>query len=140
MNDVKQVVKEADKSNDILEMRATDFRHFKDGCKQRRIGDKDTFIIPKLENIRTAEFRKSSRSMFYKNFIDDEIFKESVFLKPNFKLQLPDIQKENVGINSKKLNKIKSELLPHMHPRKRTFWNEMDSSDVSKDLCTTFAG
>lgn len=86
-------------------MTSRDFFKFKNGCKARNKKATNENVIPTLENIRSVEFRKGCWSMFYKENIDDEEFKESTFLTKKFKLEIPERGKEDRGINAEKLEK-----------------------------------
>lgn len=85
----------------------TIFFKFKNGCKMHNKSAANVNIILILDNIRSVQFRKGSRSMFYKENIDDVEYKESSFLTKKIKLEIPDRGSEDRGINSDKQEKIK---------------------------------
>ncbi|CAH1104281.1 unnamed protein product [Psylliodes chrysocephalus] len=88
-----------------------DFRGFEDGCRQRsKKADFGINIIPLLEDVRIAEFRKSSRSLFYKTSFRQESYLESSFLKKKFFMTLPPKLSGNRGINVAKRTKIEEVL------------------------------
>ncbi|CAG9823887.1 unnamed protein product [Phaedon cochleariae] len=90
--------------------------------------------IPKLGDIKSVQFRKGSRKMFFKQELEDDEFSEASILKPKFKLELPETVRSDRGINTKKKDIIVRDLLPHMPPRKQIFWMNLPSSDDLEDL------
>lgn len=123
MNDVIDVIKQSSKNNVPILLYYEDFMAFKDGCKQRRKlstagGDTN---IPLLENVRVAEFRKSSNSLFFKKSYNQENFVESQFLKSKFSLEMAGKLACNRGVNTLKKRKIVEQLCQHMPERKKIF-------------------
>lgn len=137
-NDLLDVINKSSRHTTAVPLSCEDFRIFEDGHKQRsKKLDTDINIVPLLENIKIAEFRKNSNNLFYKNSFKDELFLESAFLKKKFTLTLPPPVFNNRGINSTKKTKIENILCPYMLPRKRVFWQDLPINDLSSDLCTT---
>jgi hypothetical protein len=68
----------------IISLRSEDFKLFENGCIQRKKGSP----IPKLGEIKSVQFRKGLRKMFFKQELENEEFLESSILKPKFKLEL----------------------------------------------------
>lgn len=119
MDDVVNVAKRAARKNDVHLLHARDFRQFSDGTKIRRKNQQNENIIPLLETVRVAEFRKGSRNLFYKKKLDENTpFVVSNFLKEKYRMVMPAAVETDLGINTVRLDKIKKELLPHMQPRK----------------------
>lgn len=96
--------------------------------------------LPKLSDIKWAQFRKSSRKLFYKRELEDSDFMEACILKPKFKIEMPQSASSARGINAKKRHVILKELVPHMPSRKQMFWKNLPISsadDCLEDLVTT---
>lgn len=136
MNDLISLIKLADPKNEVIQMTANDFKKCSSGCRIRTKVLIEGNNIPILSSIREIEFRKGTRSLFYKENLIDESFKQSNFLKKKFVPIIPESINVDLGINSNKLKKIKKELLPLMPPIKRLFWNELPTNDNARDLCT----
>lgn len=136
MDEVADVILKAEKNNEVVNMAVQDFINFIDGSRNRRKADTGINLMPLLNKIKIAEFRKGSRSMFYLESYEDQDLKECSFLKKTFKLNMPDRQVEAKGLNTQKKKKIEDILLPLMHARKRIFWTNLPTSDNVADMCT----
>jgi hypothetical protein len=82
--DLEKLIKSSNRFNNIVSLRSEDFKLFENGCIQRKKGSP----IPKLGEIKSVQFRKGSRKMFFKQELENEEFLESSILKPKFKLEL----------------------------------------------------
>lgn len=133
--DLEKLIRSSNRLNDIISLRAEDFKLFENGFIQRKKGSS----FPKLCDIKSVQFRKGSKKLFYKLELEDEIFLEVSMLKPKFKIELPQSLHFDRGINSTKKQTILKELVPHMPPRKQIFWTNLPSSDEQEDLGKTLA-
>lgn len=126
------IIEKSSKRTKCLALHISDFLPFGDGSKQRRNNN-----IPLLDNVRIAQFRKGSHSLFHKKHISDEAFEESVFLKLKFEVKIPsDPFREPIGLKTDKKQKIIKDLLPSFKDeRKKLFWIYLPSNDEAKDLC-----
>jgi hypothetical protein len=82
--DLEKLIKSSNRFNNIVSLRSEDFKLLKNGCIQRKKGSP----IPKLGEIKSVQFRKGLRKMFFKQELENEEFLESSILKPKFKLEL----------------------------------------------------
>ncbi|CAH2000887.1 unnamed protein product [Acanthoscelides obtectus] len=94
VNDFVDVINASSKKNKPIVMRHSDFYPFIDGSKQRRKNISGEVNIPLLDQIKIAEFRKGSRSLFYKTSFDETEYAEANFLKSKF-----DINQQPVAYN-----------------------------------------
>lgn len=97
-------------------------------CREKR------WCSAQLNDIRSVQFRKGSKKLYYKLSLEEELFSEVAFLHPKFKFSIPESYTLPRGLNTKKKNIITKELLPHMPPRKQLFWKSLSSSDDLEDL------
>ena len=136
MDDLEDVILKASSNIAVLKMNFMDFRKFTNGTRIRTKHDRGDNIIPTMEQIKTVEFRKGCRELFYKETHGDTEYKKSIFLKGKYNInqQFPALEHE-IGSNTSKKEKIVKELVPHMPVRKQLFWREMSQNDNSKDLC-----
>ena len=89
-------------------------------------------ILPYLDSISSAEFRKVCRAMWFKQGFEG-IWQEVDFLKPNFKL----------GITPPTKNQLRSilgmlKLVDSFSAAKRKFWLEIPVNDRNDDLVEHF--
>lgn len=131
--DLLTLVKKSCRTNKIIELHPEDFVTFENGCQPRKQG---TNAIPLLNNVKICQFRKGSRSLFFKSEIDALKFKEVKFLKPKFKHILPEVKQASAcrGVNQEKKEKIIKELVNKMPPKKQLFWRQLPVSTSSEDL------
>uniref|UniRef100_A0A1Y1LR10 Uncharacterized protein n=1 Tax=Photinus pyralis TaxID=7054 RepID=A0A1Y1LR10_PHOPY len=130
--DLENLIKSSNKLNEIISLRAEDFKEFENGCMSRKKGS----LMPKLNDLKVAQFRKGSKKLFYKYELEDENFSDTTFLHPKFKLKLPraSLGAFPRGLKSEKKDAIMKTLVPHMGVRKQIFWNNLLSSQDLQDL------
>lgn len=133
LEDLERLIKSSNKHNHVISLHAQDFKLFENGSMTRKKGT----ALPKLNDIKSVQFIKGSRKLFYKLELENDDFSEVNFLHPKYKLSLPETCTSNRGLNSSKKDAIVRQLLPHMPPRKQIFWNNLPSSDNMKDLGKT---
>lgn len=138
MNDLVDVIMKSGSHNKPVVLNFTNFLKFTDGSKQRRKMASGNSNLPLLEQIRVAEFRKSSRKMYFKTSFSDLRFQESDFLKANFSLEIPDNIGKERGVITEKKNRIIRELTCYMTAKKKMFWDELNVNDQAVDLNTSF--
>ena len=92
---------------------------------------------PKLNSIRSGQFRPGHRDLFYKVKFEEQHYRSSPFIGQDTVPLPPPRRQEPRGINSKKLVAIKDALLPMMPFSKRTFWESLPSRNVP-NLTHTF--
>lgn len=133
--DFEQLVKIIDKSSKKTRCHVlsfSDFFSFQDGCKVRKNNN-----IPLLESIRIVQFRKESKSLFYKKSFSDKNFVEVDFLKKKFIIDFPERPfSVPLGINTSKKEKILKSLCPaFLDERRKLFWQFLPTNDAAPDLC-----
>lgn len=131
--DLEKLIKSSNKNNHVISLHAQDFKLFENGCMTRKKGT----VVPKLNDIKTVQFRKGSRKLFYQLELEGDDFSEVNILNQKFKLSLPDSCSSSRGLNSTKKDNIVKQLLPHMPPRKQIFWNNLPSEENLEDLGKT---
>ena len=114
-----------------------DFKNFEKGLSQSKAAKNTT---PLLTNVKIAQFRKKSTSLFYKESFKDTEFKESFFLKKNLDLQFKNQSKiylsreENRGINSEKKENIIKELFDLIPANRRVFYINLKANNSAVDM------
>ena len=114
-------------------MEVDDFYQFADGHCSRQ---SKKVKVPQLSQIYVVEFKKGSRSMWYKeNFAAEPV--EVDFLKPKFKIdEVTKLERPRGLKRSKKEGILK--LVTSFPSAKKKFWLEMPESDASVDLVHDF--
>ncbi|XP_030757813.1 uncharacterized protein LOC115883597 [Sitophilus oryzae] len=105
--DLENLIRSSNKKNHVISLRYEDFRKFTNGCQGRK---KDSCSVPKLQEIKQVQFKKGSKRLFFKKELEQEEYSEVSFLKPRFKVQLPEAVSCSRGINTEKKEKILKDL------------------------------
>ena len=120
----------------VIEMKPEDFAAW-----DRRVTTGKTVSVPHLnKNIQVTQFRKNSKSMFFKISHDDEDFKECDFLMKRTQKDIddkkakPEWQTTPRGIPLWKKDKITKELCGIMPEGKSLFWTNIATNGESVDL------
>ena len=110
------------RSADVIVLENEKVRAYKGGQSQAKL-KRAQFL---LASISVLQFRRGSRSLFYKKEHNDEHFTELDFLKNRFDLEVPQKLRENGrGIPVAKKADIMSKLCPMMPASRRLFWESL---------------
>lgn len=88
----------------------------------------------KLCDVKVSEFRKGSKTIFYKKRHTDSEFLSFDFLRPKYDLSMPETRQSNRGVNDTKKQKILTDLVSKMPAVKHIFWENLPTSKDSSDL------
>ena len=115
-------------------MELNDFITLTDGHRSRQT---KKVKLPQLQEISEVEFKKGSRSLWYKESFDGEAT-EVDFLRNTFKLDdKPPHYTEHRGISKSKSDGI-LKLTKSFPSAKKRFWLDLPINDQSKDLVRDF--
>ena len=128
--DLLQLVDKASYSMHAMELHLEDILKWTPKCN-RRVG------LPKLHNVRVAEFRRGHRSLYWKSRFTHTEFQQADFFPEFMPLELPESTATERGVNKDKKAIILSTLCPLMPEDKRHFWSALPVSDMP-DLLTSY--
>ena len=116
-------------------MHPDEFRDFDDGVSQK----KKLLLAANgitLREMRVVQVRRGCNNLFVKTSYSDPEFRECDILKNNFSYSIPNRRLHPRGVNKKKIEKIRTDLMPLMDSKYHEFWNDIRTSNSAKDLCT----
>jgi len=128
-DDFVALCQEAGKNIKPVCMAVGDFYKFQGAQRQRKVKGA---TLPLLAEICEVRFSKGSRRMKYKTAFDGDE-RESDFLKPSFKLQMPSVMERERGLTTTKKTDI-LKLMGSAPPAKRKFWMDIPVNDENTDL------
>lgn len=121
-----------------ITMQYHDFYEFEDGHRNRQ---SKNITLPLLASISVAEFRKGSRTMFFKQGFEGD-YQEVDFLKPKFRLDVTPPTKNQPrgipGVKRQNILKLADSFASATAAAKRKFWQEIPVNDGNVDLVEHF--
>lgn len=111
-----------------IQMKSSCFRQWVSGTSQYKLRQSDD--RPILANVSSAQFRRGSRNLFYKNSHTSD-FLEFSFIKKDFVLQEKPAYKGPRGVSQAKKDDILKKLLPLMPGSRRAFWQDLTVSEAA---------
>ena len=119
---------------EVFKMVCTDFFALGFEQSQAKLGKTD-FLLPQ---VRVLQFRRGSKSLFYKKRHSDVQYAELDFMKKKSASAVPiplqPFRKKDRGISKAKKEDIIKKLVPLMPANRKKFWNEIAVTDQSPDL------
>lgn len=127
-----QVVKKSNSEHmNVLQLTSEDILAWEGGQSQAKLRKEGVKLAEMVE----IQLRRGSRELHYKGDHDEAEFSPLDFLKKKFTFQLPEPLRDGCrGIEPVKKEQIIQKLCPMMPENRRSFWNTLETSDVSEDL------